>query len=232
MWRERVPGEALVQAKGSYHRENGNGPVIGVLALQGDVLEHLRMLGACGARARPLKRREELPGLDGIVIPGGESTTIGRLLQRYQLLEPLRAALGAGLPAFGTCAGAILLGRSALTADGEPSDQPLLGVMDTVMRRNAFGRQVDSFETDIDVSGVDEGPVHAVFIRAPWIEEVSPDVDVLGMVNPVDRDGKPVGGKVVLARQGHLLASAFHPELTGDSRLHRLFVEIVHESKR
>ncbi|MGH8899779.1 MAG: pyridoxal 5'-phosphate synthase glutaminase subunit PdxT [Egibacteraceae bacterium] len=190
------------------------------------------MLGACGARARPVKRPEELSGLDGIVVPGGESTTIGRLLQRYRLLEPLRALLRAGLPAFGTCAGAILLGRSALTADGEPSDQPLLGVMDTVARRNAFGRQVDSFEADLDVSGLDGGPVHAVFIRAPWIEEVSPDVEVLAAVNPVDRDGNPVGARVVLARQGRILVSAFHPELTGDSRLHRLFVEIVHESER
>ncbi len=203
--------------------------MVGVLALQGDVLEHLRMLGACGARARPVKRPEELSGLGGMVIPGGESTTIGRLLQRYQMLEPLRALLRVGLPAFGTCAGAILLGRSALTADGEPCDQPLLGVMDTVVRRNAFGRQVDSFEADLDVPGIEGPPVHAVFIRAPWIEEAGPGVEVLGTVNPVDRDGKPVGDRVVLARQGCILASAFHPELTGDSRLHRLFVEIVHE---
>lgn len=229
MVEERVPGEALVGRKAPPQRDNGEGPLIGVLALQGDVLEHLRMLAACGARVRPVKRAEELPGLQGIVIPGGESTTIGRLLQRYQLLEPLRALLGAGLPAFGTCAGAILLGRSALTADGEPSDQPLLGVMDTVTRRNAFGRQVDSFEADFDVPGLGAPPLHAVFIRAPWVEEAGPDVEVLATVNPVDRDGKPVGDRVVLARQGTLLASAFHPELTGDSRLHRLFVGVVNE---
>jgi 5'-phosphate synthase pdxT subunit len=227
--RERVPGEALVNGKGSHHHDNGKGPRIGVLALQGDVLEHLRMLSMCEARARPVKRPEELAGLDGIVIPGGESTAIGRLLQRYELLEPLQASLGAGLPAFGTCAGAILLGRSALTADGEPCDQPLLGVMDTVVRRNAFGRQVDSFEADLDVPGLGAPPMHAVFIRAPWVEEVGPDVEVLGTVNPVDRDGKPVGDKVVLARQGRILVSTFHPELTGDSRLHRFFVEIVNE---
>jgi pyridoxal 5'-phosphate synthase pdxT subunit len=226
---ERIPGEALVGGKGPRHREDGKGPLIGVLALQGNVLEHLRMLATCAVRARPVKRPEQLSGLDGIVIPGGESTTIGRLLQRYQLLEPLRALLGAGLPAFGTCAGAILLGRSALTADGAPSDQPLLGVMDTVVRRNAFGRQVDSFEADLDVPNLDGPPVHAIFIRAPWIEEVGPDVEVLGTVNPVDRDGKPVGDRVVLARQGRLLASAFHPELTRDNRLHRLFVESVNE---
>jgi pyridoxal 5'-phosphate synthase pdxT subunit len=227
--RERVPGEALVSGKRLHHHDNGEGPRIGVLALQGDVLEHLRMLGMCGARARPVKRPEELAGLDGIVIPGGESTAIGRLLQRYELLEPLQASLGAGLPAFGTCAGAILLGRSALTADGEPCDQPLLGVMDTVVRRNAFGRQVDSFEADLDVPGLGAPPMRAVFIRAPWVEEVGPDVEVLGTVNPVDRGGKPVGDKVVLARQGRILVSTFHPELTGDSRLHRLFVEIVNE---
>lgn len=226
MARERIPGEALA---GPCHAERGEGPLIGVLALQGDVLEHLRMLGACGARARPVKRAEELSELDGIVIPGGESTTIGRLLRRYGLLEPLRTMLRLGLPAFGTCAGAILLGRRALAADGEPCDQPLLGVMDTVVRRNAFGRQVDSFEADFDVPGLGAPPVHAVFIRAPWIEEVGPHVEVLATVNPVDRDGKPVGDRVVLARQGRLLASAFHPELTRDSRLHRLFVEIVNE---
>lgn len=227
--RERIPGEALAGGKGLQDRDNGEGPVVGVLALQGDVLEHLEMLAACGARARPVKRPEELFQLGGIVIPGGESTTIGRLLERYGLLEPLRELLWAGLPAFGTCAGAILLGRSALTADGKPCDQPLLGVMDTVVRRNAFGRQVDSFEADLDVHGLGAPPVRAVFIRAPWVEETGAGVEALASVNPLGRDGIPVGDRVVLARQGRLLASAFHPELTGDSRLHRLFVEIVNE---
>jgi 5'-phosphate synthase pdxT subunit len=201
--------------------------VVGVLGLQGDVAEHVRMLEACGVQARVVKRLEELEGLDGLVLPGGESTTIGLLLDRYRLLEPLRERLRAGLPAFGTCAGAILLGRKALMADGSPSDQPLLGAMDLVVRRNAFGRQVDSFEEDLDVPGLEGPPLHAVFIRAPWVEEVGPAVEVLATVNPLDREGKPVGDRVVLARQGHHLVSAFHPELTGDSRLHRLFVELL-----
>jgi pyridoxal 5'-phosphate synthase pdxT subunit len=201
--------------------------VVGVLGLQGDVAEHVRMLEACGVQARVVKRLEDLEELDGLVLPGGESTTIGLLLDRYGLLEPLRARLRAGLPAFGTCAGAILLGRRALMADGSPSNQPLLGAMDLVMRRNAFGRQVDSFEEDLDVPGLAGPPLHAVFIRAPWVEEVGPAVEVLATVNPRDREGKPVGDRVVLARQGHHLVSAFHPELTGDSRLHRLFVEFL-----
>ena len=195
------------------------GLTIGVLGLQGDVAEHVRMLRDIGVEARVVKYPAELGELDGLVIPGGESTTIGRLLDRYGLLEPLRKRLREGLPAFGTCAGAILLGRAALQADGEPSAQPLLGAMDIITRRNAFGRQVASFEDDLDVRGLAGGPVHAVFIRAPWVEQVGPDVEVLATV----------GDRVVLARQGHLLVSAFHPELTGDSRLHRLFVEIVND---
>ncbi|MGH8909379.1 MAG: pyridoxal 5'-phosphate synthase glutaminase subunit PdxT [Egibacteraceae bacterium] len=205
---------------------------VGVLGLQGDVAEHVRMLEGCGVRAPVVRRVEELEGLDGLVLPGGESTTIGRLLDRYGLLEPLRERLREGLPAFGTCAGAILMGRAALTADGQPSDQPLLGVMDLVTRRNAFGRQVDSFEDDLDVAGLEGPPLHAVFIRAPWVEEVGPGVEVLATVNPRDREGELVGDKVVLARQGHHLVSAFHPELTGDSRLHRLFVEVVKRARR
>ncbi|MGH8930051.1 MAG: pyridoxal 5'-phosphate synthase glutaminase subunit PdxT [Egibacteraceae bacterium] len=204
--------------------------LIGVLGLQGDVPEHMRMLAACGVGVRVVRRPDELAGLDGLVIPGGESTTIGRLMDRYELLEPLRARLRTDLPAFGTCAGAILMGRQALFADGRPSDQPLLCAMDLVVRRNAFGRQVDSFEADLDVPGLPEAPLHAVFIRAPWVEQVGPDVRVLASVNPRDRDGRPVGAKIVLARQGRHLVSAFHPELTGDSRLHRLFVEIVQQA--
>jgi pyridoxal 5'-phosphate synthase pdxT subunit len=193
---------------------------IGVLALQGDVAEHLAVLARLGADGAPVKRAEDLDGLDGLVIPGGESTTVGKLLERYGLLDPLRDRLTTGLPAFGTCAGAILLGRHALLHDGQPADQPLLGVLDTVARRNAFGRQVASFEADLDVGGVD-GPVRAVFIRAPWFEDAGPDVAVLAKVDT------PLGDKVVVVRQGRLLASAFHPELVGDDRLHRLFLDIV-----
>lgn len=194
---------------------------VGVLALQGDVAEHLRVLAAEGARAVPVKRLEELAGLDGLVIPGGESTVIGKLAVLYGLLDPIRAAAQAGLPVLGTCAGAILLGRATLTHDGHPSEQPVLGLMDVVTRRNAFGRQVASFETDLAVAGVDGPPMHAVFIRAPWFESVGPDVEVLAAAET------PAGAKVVVARQGHLLASAFHPELTGDGRLHRAFLEVV-----
>jgi pyridoxal 5'-phosphate synthase pdxT subunit len=194
---------------------------IGVLALQGDVAEHLWLLADAGVEAVPVKRADELDGLDGIVLPGGESTTVGKLLDRYGLLEPLRERLRGGLPALGTCAGAIVLGREALLADGRPSDQPLLGVLDTVARRNAFGRQVASFEGQVDIAGLDGGPMAAVFIRAPWFEDTGPDVEVLAKVET------PLGDKVVVVRQGRILASAFHPELTGDSRLHRLFIELV-----
>ena len=223
--RTRVPGEGLVADRGRHHAEQRpqDGPVIGVLALQGDVLENLRMLAASGAQPRPVRRPEELESLDGILIPGGESTTMGKLAVLYGLMEPLRARIAAGLPAFGTCAGAILLGSAALRFDGKPLDQPLLGLMDTVVRRNAFGRQVDSFEADLEVAGVTGsdrgGPLHAVFIRAPWIEQHGPVVEVLAEATT------PLGAKVVVARQGHVLVSAFHPELTEDARLHRYFVD-------
>ena len=222
--RDRVPGEALLIDRGA-RQQHGDapGPVIGVLALQGDVLEHLRMLGRAGARAVSVKRPEQLAELDGILIPGGESTTIGKLAVMYGLLDPLRSRLGAGMPALGTCAGAILLGQRALMFDGTPSLQPLLGVMDTVVRRNAFGRQVASFEAPLDVNGVSGGPMHAVFIRAPWFEQVGADVEVLASV------ATPLGDKIVVARQGPFLASAFHPELADDDRLHRLFVEMVRQ---
>lgn len=217
----RIPGEGLLADRGVHHVAGTGGPRIGVLALQGDVLEHLRMLTGAGAQAGPVRRPEELDDLDGILIPGGESTTIGKLAGLYGLLEPLRKHLADGLPAFGTCAGAILLSSGALFADGRPADQPLLGAMDTVVRRNAFGRQVASFEADLDVSGIDGGPMHAVFIRAPWFERTGPDVEVLAEVET------PQGTKAVVVRQGAVLASAFHPELAGDGRLHRLFVEAV-----
>ncbi|HWH32985.1 MAG TPA: pyridoxal 5'-phosphate synthase glutaminase subunit PdxT [Egibacteraceae bacterium] len=198
---------------------------MGVLALQGDVLEHLSMLASAGARAVPVKRSEQLDDLDGLLIPGGESTTIGKLAVLYGLLEPMRKRIADGLPVFGTCAGAILLSRRALSAAGEPSEQPLLEAMDTQVRRNAFGRQVRSFEADLDIDGVDGGPMHAVFIRAPWFEECGRDVEILAAA------ATPAGAKVVVARQGALLASAFHPELAGDDRLHRLFVQMVRKER-
>ncbi len=221
--RERVPGETLVRGLDEHHGPVENGPRIGVLALQGDVLEHLRMLTAAGARAVAVKRPEQLAEVDGLVIPGGESTTIGKLATLYGLFEPLRERLEAGMPAFGTCAGAILLSREALDAEGRPTDQPLLGVMDAVARRNAFGRQVASFEADLDVEGIDGGPMHAVFIRAPWLETVGDDVEVLAVART------SLGDKVVVARQGAILAASFHPELAGDGRLHELFVQLVRE---
>lgn len=224
--RERVPGEGLIPSRGPHHVMGNEGPRVGVLALQGDVLEHLSMLASVGARAVTVKRSEQLEDLDGLLIPGGESTTIGKLAVLYGLMEPLRKRIAEGLPVFGTCAGAILLSRQALSAEGEPSEQPLLEAMDTVVRRNAFGRQVQSFEADLDVAGVAGGPMHAVFIRAPWFEELGPEVEALATV-PVPPGTTGADVRVVVARQGALLASAFHPELAGDGRLHRLFVEIV-----
>jgi 5'-phosphate synthase pdxT subunit len=186
---------------------------VGVLALQGDVREHLRSLTDAGADAVPVKTAADLAAVDGIVIPGGESTTIGKLLGIFGLLEPLRQRIADGLPAYGSCAGMILLADRVL--DGRP-DQPTLGALDVTVRRNAFGRQVDSFETDLDVVDI-EGPVHAVFIRAPWVEEAGPGVEVLA----------EAAGHAVAVRQGHVLATAFHPELTGDRRVHELFVSMT-----
>jgi pyridoxal 5'-phosphate synthase pdxT subunit len=194
-------------------------PIIGVLALQGDVREHLAALREQGAEAVPVRRTEELAGVDGLVLPGGESTAIVKLAARFGLLEPLRAAVRAGLPAYGSCAGMILLADRILDA---PPDQETIGGLDVTVRRNAFGRQVDSFESDIAFEGLGGGPVHAVFIRAPWVEEAGEGVEVLGRVV----DG-PADGRIVAVRQGNLVATSFHPELTGDRRVHALFVEIV-----
>lgn len=221
----RVPGEGLLPARGPHYVLGTTGPRIGVLALQGDVLEHLRTLSAIGTRAVPIKRPEQLDDVDGLLIPGGESTTIGKLAVLYGLLDPLRKRIAAGLPVLGTCAGAILLASQALSAEGDPSDQPLLESMDTVVRRNAFGRQVASFETDVQVAGLDGGPMHAVFIRAPWIESWGEQVQILASAPT------PLGDKVVVARQGNVLASAFHPELTEDNRLHRLLVDMVNKER-
>ena len=187
--------------------------VIGVLALQGDVPEHLRALEDAGARALPVRRPEELHQLDGLVIPGGESTTLWRLSVAFDMLEPLRKLIASGLPAFGSCAGMIMLADRL--ADGV-SGQQTYGGIDMTVRRNAFGRQVDSFETEITIEG---SSVHAVFIRAPAVEEAGEQVTVLA------KDDRT--GRIVAVRQGQLLATAFHPELTPDRRMHRLFVDIV-----
>jgi pyridoxal 5'-phosphate synthase pdxT subunit len=197
-------------------------PVIGVLALQGDVREHAHALEAAGARAEPIRRPKELDGLDGLVLPGGESTTLSRLMDVFEMREPLRQALREGLPVYGSCAGMILLARTVLdTRD----DYEGLEVLDAVVRRNAFGRQVDSFETDLAVTGIDGDPVRAVFIRAPWVESVGTGVEVLATVS-ADHPG-PAAGRIVAVRQGTVLATSFHPELTGDLRVHSYFVDLV-----
>jgi 5'-phosphate synthase pdxT subunit len=192
-------------------------PLVGVLALQGDVREHLRALEAAGASTTTVRRPDELAAVDALVMPGGESTTIGKLAATFGLLEPLRERVAAGMPTYGSCAGMVLLARSVI--DGRP-DQPLVGGLDVVVRRNAFGRQVDSFEADVVWSGLD-APFHAVFIRAPWVESAGEGVQVLASV-AVDGVEHPVA-----VRQGALLATSFHPELTGDHRVHALFVEMV-----
>jgi 5'-phosphate synthase pdxT subunit len=203
---------------------------IGVLALQGDVREHVRALSESGVEAITVRRVSELDSVDGLVIPGGESTTIVKLAVAFDLLDPLRKRIADGMPAYGSCAGMILLADRVL--DGVQGQQTL-GGLDVTVRRNAFGRQVDSFEESIPVTGLDGGPFHAVFIRAPWVESVGQDVQVLGMaVGGADygiTGGGVPAGRIVAVRQGGLLATSFHPELAGDARLHALFVEIVKE---
>lgn len=194
-------------------------PTIGVLALQGDVREHLHALEASGAQAVPVRRESELAAIDGLVIPGGESTTISKLLEVFELLEPLRQRLRDGLPAYGSCAGMILLATEVL--DTRADMQALHGI-DMTVRRNAFGRQVDSFETDLDFAGLDDGPVRAVFIRAPWVERAGDGVEVLARV-----PSGPAAGQIVAVRQGNVMATSFHPEVTGDLRVHKLFVDTV-----
>jgi 5'-phosphate synthase pdxT subunit len=189
---------------------------IGVLALQGDFREHLSMLESIGTHGVEVRTPEELDAVDGLIIPGGESTTIGRLATMFGLVEPIRTRCSEGMPVFGTCAGMIFLATSTVG-----TQQPQLRLLDANVERNAFGRQVDSFEADLDVVGLAK-PMHAVFIRAPWIEKIGGDVEVLASV--VDADGLE---HPVLVRQGRILASSFHPELTADTRLHELFVELV-----
>ncbi|MEU1227608.1 pyridoxal 5'-phosphate synthase glutaminase subunit PdxT [Streptomyces sp. NPDC005828] len=188
-------------------------PVIGVLALQGDVREHLIALAAADAVARPVRRPEELAEVDGLVIPGGESTTISKLAVLFGLMEPLRERIAAGMPVYGTCAGLIMLADKILDPR---SGQETFGGIDMIVRRNAFGRQNESFEAGVTVTGIDT-PVEGVFIRAPWVESVGAQVEVLA-----EHDGH-----IVAVRQGRVLATSFHPELTGDHRIHELFVDMV-----
>jgi 5'-phosphate synthase pdxT subunit len=191
-------------------------PLIGVLALQGDVREHVRALGAAGARATSVRRPDELESVDGLIIPGGESTTLWRLATSFDMMDPLRKMLSAGLPAFGSCAGMIMLADRLV--DGVAGQQTFGGI-DMTVRRNAFGRQVDSFESDVSLTSMAGPPLRAVFIRAPWVEQAGDEVEILGMDSRADR--------IVAVRQGPLLATSFHPELTSDPRIHELFVDIV-----
>jgi len=191
---------------------------VGVLALQGDVAEHLRALTAAGAQPAAVRRPEELDRVEGMVIPGGESTTIWKLIEEFGLAEPLRKRIADGMPAFGSCAGMIML------ADRLPdpaSGQQTLGGIDMTVRRNAFGCQVDSFETDLDVAGLSGPPYRAVFIRAPWVEDVGPGVEILAT--------EPGTSRIVAVRQGRALATSFHPELTPDWRIHQMFVDMMRE---
>ena len=187
---------------------------IGVLAVQGDVREHVRVLTELGAEAYGIRRPNELAHIDGLVIPGGESTTMDKLVRAFDLYEPLRALIADGLPVYGSCAGMIMLADRI--AEPRPGQQTL-GGLDITVRRNAFGRQVDSFEEDLDFVGLDDGPVRAVFIRAPWVDQAGDGVEVLARA----------AGRIVAVRQGPLLATSFHPEVTGDTRVHELFVDII-----
>lgn len=195
---------------------------IGVLALQGDVREHLAALAESDVLARPVRRPEELADVDGLVIPGGESTAISKLAVSFGLLDPIRKRIADGMPVYGSCAGMIMLAGTVL--DGRPDQESFHGI-DMTVRRNAFGRQVDSFEASVEIDDIEGGPFHAVFIRAPWVEEIGGDVRVLGRV----AEGA-AAGRIVAVRQGNLLATAFHPELTGDLRVHRYFVEMVRQA--
>jgi 5'-phosphate synthase pdxT subunit len=197
-------------------------PTIGVFALQGDVREHLRVLDSLGARAIGVRRLGELERCDGMVVPGGESTTMFKLARTFDLFEPIRQRIKEGMPVFGTCAGMIMLADRI--EDGTP-DQETLGGLDITVRRNAFGRQVDSFEGDLDFAGLDD-PVHAIFIRAPWVEQAGPGVEVLARIHD-DPSAGAAAGRIVAVRQGSLMATSFHPEVGGDDRIHRLFVDLV-----
>lgn len=196
---------------------------IGVLALQGDVDEHMRALERSGARALRVRRADELEQIEGLIIPGGESTTMSKLLTSFGLFDPLAQRIRSGLPVWGTCAGMIMLASSIL--DGR-EDQRSFGALDMVVRRNAFGRQFDSYEEDLQIRGVEGGPFHAVFIRAPWVESLGEGVEVLA------RADNSEDGPIVAVREGPFMACSFHPELGGDDRMHALFTSIVEESTR
>ncbi len=216
-------------------------PLIGILALQGDVREHARSLEACGARVVAVRRPGELAAVDGLVLPGGESTTIDKLTRIFGLREPLRERIQAGMPVYGSCAGMILLadGIADPATDLEGRAQQTLGGLDITVRRNAFGRQVDSFETELHFTGlapegVAEKPVHAVFIRAPWVERVGESVQVLASVEvPAEAHPGAQNGRIeaevraVAVRSRHLLATSFHPEMTGERRIHELFIRMI-----
>lgn len=200
-------------------------PTVGVLALQGDVREHLRVLDSLGVHAIAVRRPAELAECDGLILPGGESTTMAKLAHTFGLFEPIRARIADGLPVLGTCAGMILLADRVI---GGTHDQDTFGGLDITVRRNAFGRQVDSFECPVSVAGLVD-PVHGVFIRAPWVEEVGAGVEVLARTADA--------GRIIAVRQGSLLATSFHPEVgpamsadPEDSRIHALFVELVHHT--
>jgi 5'-phosphate synthase pdxT subunit len=196
-------------------------PTIGVLALQGDVREHRAMLERAGARTIAVRRPSELDEVDGIVLPGGESTTMYKLARIFDLFEPLQDRIRAGMPAFGTCAGMIML---ADHIEGGIVGQETIGGLDVVVRRNAFGRQVDSFEAELDITGL-EDVFHAMFIRAPWVEKVGQGVEVVARVASGD-----AVGRIVAVRQGNVLATSFHPEITGDHRVHALFTDLVRDA--
>ena len=189
---------------------------VGILALQGAFIEHEQVLNRLGVAAREVRLPRDLEGLDGLIVPGGESTTIGKLAAQYDLIDPLRALAQSGKPMWGTCAGMIFMAKNV------GREQPRLGLMDVTVQRNAFGRQVDSFEADLDVKGIDGArPFHAIFIRAPLIESVGAGVDVLARV---DRNNEAV---IVAVQQGNLLATSFHPELSADDRFHRFFLSLA-----
>jgi len=214
-------------------------PLVGVLALQGDVREHLHALEAVGARAVGIRRPSELAAVDGLVIPGGESTTIDKLSRIFELAEPIKERIAAGMPVYGSCAGMILLANEiadpAKDLEGRP--QQSFGGLDITVRRNAFGRQRESFETDLDFKGLDFSageagvdPVHAVFIRGPWVERVGPEVEILAQVDPDNaRHTDTLHGlaRIVAVRSGKLLATSFHPEVTGEKRIHELFIRMI-----
>ena len=191
---------------------------VGVLALQGDVAEHLRAVQEAGARPVLVRRQAELDAVDGLIIPGGESTTMWKLLSIFELAGPVRVRIADGMPVFGSCAGMILLADQLVE---RASDQEALGGIDMTVRRNAFGRQVDSFESDLEIAGITGPPFRAIFIRAPWVEKVGSAVEILAT--------EPTTGKIVAVRQGQALATAFHPELTQDNRVHKIFIDMVRE---